>query len=87
MTVCIHDSLARGVFLVMSNLQSEKIGFSRGVALPYVPMTVYLGEGGIFGHVKSAVIQKWCSVLVRTHEILAGGGGPPILHTKTRRTD
>ena len=29
-----------GVFLVMSNLPSEKIGFSRGVALPYAPMTV-----------------------------------------------
>ena len=30
-------------------------------------------QGGLFGHVKSAVIQKWCSVLVWTHEILAGG--------------
>ena len=30
--------------------------------------------GGVFfGHVKSAVIQKWCSVLIWTHEILAGG--------------
>ena len=29
--------------------------------------------GGLFGHVKSAVIQKWCSILVQTHEILAGG--------------
>ena len=41
MTICTNDSLARGgVFLVMSNLQSGKIGFSRGVALPYAPMTV-----------------------------------------------
>ena len=30
MTICTHDSLARGVFLVKSNLQSEKNGFSRG---------------------------------------------------------
>ena len=37
MTICTHDSLAGGgVFLVMSNLQLEKFGFSRGVALPYV---------------------------------------------------
>ena len=40
MTIYTHDSLAGGVFLVMSNLQSEKIGFSRGVALPYASMTV-----------------------------------------------
>ena len=40
MTICTHDSLAGGVFLVMSYLQLEKIGFSRGVALPYAPMTV-----------------------------------------------
>ena len=25
MTICTHDSLARGVFLVMSNLQLEKL--------------------------------------------------------------
>ena len=40
MTVCTHDSLAGGVFLVMSNLGSEKIGFSRSVALPYAPRRV-----------------------------------------------
>ena len=83
MTICTHDSLARGIFLVMSN--HVKIGFSRGVALPYAPMTVKPGEG-LFGHGKFGVIQKWCSILVQTHEILARGG-PPILHTKTRRTD
>ena len=32
-----------------------------------------LAGGGLFGHVKSAVIQKWCNVLVWTHEILAEG--------------
>ena len=38
-----------------------------------------------FGHVKSAVIQKWCSILVRTHEILGGGGGVPnSTHKNTR---
>ena len=36
--------------------------------------------GGLFGHVKSAVIQKWCSILVWTHEILAGGGSPNSTH-------
>ena len=40
MTVCTHEFGWGGSFLVMSNLQSEKIGFSRGVALPYAPMTV-----------------------------------------------
>ena len=35
MTICTHDSLAGGVNYIKSNLQSKKIGFSRGVALPY----------------------------------------------------
>ena len=43
-------------------------------------MTVWLG--GLFGHGKSAVIQKWCSILVQTHEILAGGS-PNSTHKNT----
>ena len=38
MTVCTHDSLAGGGGHVKSAV--GKIGFSRGVALPYAPMTV-----------------------------------------------
>ena len=51
-TICTHDSLAGGVFLVMANLESYK----SGVAFWYRPMKSWLG-------------------------------GPPILHTKTCRTD
>ena len=39
MTVCTHDSLARGLFGHVKS-RVRKIGFSRGVALPYAPMTV-----------------------------------------------
>ena len=52
----------------------RKICFSRGVALPYAPMSLAWGWGGLFGHGKFGVIQKWCSILVQTHEILAGIG-------------
>ena len=53
MTVCTRDSLAGEVFLVMSNLQSEKIGFSRGVALPYAPMTVSQGVFLVMSNLQS----------------------------------
>ena len=40
MTVCTHDSLAgRGLFGHVKSAVG-KIGFSRGVALPYAPMMV-----------------------------------------------
>ena len=42
MTVCTHDSLARGVFLVMSNLQSYK----SGVAFWYGPIKSWPGGRG-----------------------------------------
>ena len=40
MTVCIHDSLALGGLFGHVKSGVVKIGFSRGVALPYAPMTV-----------------------------------------------
>ena len=47
-----------------------------------------LAGGGLFGHVKSAVIQKWCSILVQTHEILGGGRFPYFsLHISIHMTD
>ena len=30
MTICTHDGLVGGVFLVKSNLKSEKIAFNKG---------------------------------------------------------
>ena len=49
MTVCTHDSLARGGLFGHVKSGVRKIGFSRGVALPYAPMSL-AGEGGLFGH-------------------------------------
>ena len=40
MTVCTHDSLAGGGLFGHVKSEVGKIGFSRGVALPYAPMTV-----------------------------------------------
>ena len=40
MTICTHDSLARGGQLCHVKSEVGKIGFSIGVALPYAPMTV-----------------------------------------------
>ena len=40
MTVCTHDSLARGGLFGHVKSGVGKIGFSTGVALPYAPMTV-----------------------------------------------
>ena len=40
MTICTHDSLAGAGLFGHAESAVRKIGFSRGVALPYVPMTV-----------------------------------------------
>ena len=64
MTRCIHEILMGGVNYITSNLQSEKIAFSKGgVAWPYAPMMVWLG-GGQLHQVKSAVKKKLALVEV-----------------------
>ena len=40
MTVCTHDSLVGGGLFGHVKSAVRKIGLSRGVALPYAPMTV-----------------------------------------------
>ena len=73
MTICTHDGLARGGQLCQVKSAVKKISFSIGVALPYTPMTVKLGRGVFLVMDRFGVIQKWCSILVWTHKILAGG--------------
>ena len=46
-----------------------------------------LAGGSQLRQVQSVVGKKWCSVLVWTHEILAGGGVPLIWSTYTHTHD
>ena len=90
MTVCTHDSLARGeVFLVMSNLELDQLALVTCVCITICSHDSLAADSVFLVMGKFGVILKWCSIWVRTHEILARLGRFPLQFyiTKTRHTD